>query len=70
VDITSLPIVVRNSSQYTCNGTGAQSFMVSDQGNGWYKILNVNSGKAIDITSASTADGAHAPGSATPAVSR
>jgi hypothetical protein len=40
--------------QFTCNGTGAQSFVVSDQGSGWYKILNSNSGKAIDITSAST----------------
>ncbi len=37
--------------QYTCNGTGAQSFAVIDEGSGWYKILNTNSGKAIDITS-------------------
>ncbi len=44
--------------QYTCNGTGAQSFQVVDEGSGWYKILNTNSGKAIDVTSASTADGA------------
>src|SRR5262249_3892330 len=45
--------------QFTCNGTGAQSFIVSDQGEGWYKLLNANSGKAIDITSASTANGAN-----------
>jgi chitinase len=44
--------------QYACNGTGAQSFVVSDQGSGWYKILNSNSGKVIDIAAASTADGA------------
>jgi len=30
-----------------------------DEGSGWYKILNSNSGKAIDITSASTANGAN-----------
>jgi chitinase len=45
--------------QFTCNGTGAQSFVVSDQGDGWYKILNANSGKAVDIASASTANGAN-----------
>jgi hypothetical protein len=45
--------------QYSCNGTGAQSFVVSDEGSGWYKILNTNSGKAIDIASASTANGAN-----------
>jgi len=44
--------------QYACNGTGAQSFVVSDQGSGWYKILNSNSGKVVDIAAASTADGA------------
>jgi Ricin-type beta-trefoil lectin domain-like len=32
---------------------------VIDEGSGWYKILNTNSGKAIDVTSASTADGAN-----------
>jgi hypothetical protein len=32
---------------------------VVDEGSGWYKILNTNSGKAIDVTSASTADGAN-----------
>jgi chitinase len=45
--------------QYTCNGTGAQSFQVVDAGSGWYKILNTNSGKAVDVTSASAADGAN-----------
>jgi hypothetical protein len=48
-----------NVQQYTCNGTGAQSFQVIDAGSGWYKILNTNSGKAIDVTAASTADGAN-----------
>jgi hypothetical protein len=48
-----------NVQQYTCNGTGAQSFQVVDEGSGWYKILNTNSGKAIDVTSASTANGAN-----------
>ncbi|HEY0339379.1 MAG TPA: RICIN domain-containing protein, partial [Steroidobacteraceae bacterium] len=48
-----------NVQQYTCNGTGAQSFQVVDEGSGWYKILNTNSGKAVDVTSASTANGAN-----------
>lgn len=30
-----------------------------DEGSGWYKILNTNSSKAIDITAASTANGAN-----------
>jgi hypothetical protein len=48
-----------NVQQYTCNGTGAQSFQVIDEGSGWYKILNTSSGNAIDVTSASTANGAN-----------
>jgi chitinase len=51
--------------QYTCNGTGGQSFIVSDQGDGWYRILNANSGKAVDITSAD-----FQPGLIRPATSR
>ena len=45
--------------QYTCNGTGAQSFQVIDEGNGWFKILNTNSHLAVDVIGASTADGTH-----------
>ena len=45
--------------QYDCNGTGAQSFQVIDEGNGWFKILNTNSSLAVDVIGASTADGTH-----------
>ena len=44
--------------QYQCNGTGAQKFNVTNMGAGWYRLVNTHSGKAIDIASASTADGA------------
>jgi chitinase len=44
--------------QYQCNGTGAQTFKVTNMGAGWYRLVNTHSGKAIDIDSASTADGA------------
>jgi chitinase len=45
--------------QYTCNGTGAQSFQVIDEGSGWFKLLNTNSHLALDVPGASTADGTH-----------
>jgi Ricin-type beta-trefoil lectin domain-like len=45
--------------QYACNGTGAQSFQVIDEGSGWFKILNTNSRLAVDVIGASTADGTH-----------
>jgi chitinase len=45
--------------QYDCNGTGAQSFQVIDEGNGWYKILNTNSQLAVDVIGASVANGTH-----------
>ena len=45
--------------QYDCNGTGAQSFEVIDEGNGWYKLLNTNSQLAVDVIGASTANGTH-----------
>jgi hypothetical protein len=45
--------------EYDCNGTGAQSFQVIDEGNGWFKILNTNSQLALDVISASTSDGTH-----------
>ena len=45
--------------QYTCNGTGAQSFQVIDAGGGWFKILNTHSNLAVDVIGASTANGTH-----------
>ncbi len=37
------------------NGTPAQAFQVTHAGNGYYQIVNVNSGKAIDVQNGSTA---------------
>ncbi len=45
--------------QYACNGTGAQSFQVIDEGSGWFKLLNTNSGLAVDVIGASVANGTH-----------
>ena len=45
--------------EYTCNGTGAQSFQVIDEGSGWFKILNTNSQLAVDVIGASTSNGTH-----------
>jgi chitinase len=45
--------------QYACNGTGAQSFQVIDEGSGWFKLLNSNSNLAVDVIAASVANGTH-----------
>ncbi len=39
------------------NGTEAQAFKVSYEGNGYYQIVNVNSGKAIDVANGDTTNG-------------
>jgi hypothetical protein len=46
-----------NIQEWTCNGTGAQTFQVQDAGGGNVRIVNTNSGKCVDITGAGTADG-------------
>jgi chitinase len=46
-----------NIQQYSCNGTGAQSFRVEDQGGGTYRVVNVPTGKCVDVNARGTADG-------------
>ncbi|HWE31464.1 MAG TPA: RICIN domain-containing protein [Polyangia bacterium] len=42
--------------QYTCNGTGAQDFLL-EAVSGGVKIVNTNSGKCVDLAAAGTANG-------------
>ena len=48
-----------NVEVYDSNGTKAQRWAISSDGDGWFAILSRNSGKALDIDGASTADGAN-----------
>jgi hypothetical protein len=42
---------------YTANGTNAQKWTITALGNGFYKIINVNSGKALEDYGFGTANG-------------
>jgi hypothetical protein len=46
-----------NIQEWTCNGTGAQSFSVRDAGNGNVTLVNTNSNKCVDVSGSGTADG-------------
>jgi N-acetylmuramoyl-L-alanine amidase len=48
-----------NVDVYVSNGTKAQRWALSSDGDGWFAILSRNSGKALDIDGASTLDGAN-----------
>lgn len=48
-----------NVEVYASNGTKAQRWAISSDGDGWFAILSRNSGKALDIDGASTLDGAN-----------
>jgi N-acetylmuramoyl-L-alanine amidase len=48
-----------NVEVYASNGTKAQRWVISSDGDGWFAILSRNSGKALDIYGASTLDGAN-----------
>ncbi len=48
-----------NVEVYDSNGTKAQRWAISSDGDGWFAILSRNSGKALDIDGASTANGAN-----------
>ena len=48
-----------NVDVYASNGTKAQRWALSSDGDGWFAILSRNSGKALDIDGASTLDGAN-----------
>lgn len=43
---------------YSWGDSASQLWYVTDNGNGYYKIKNMNSGKCINVTGASLADGA------------
>ena len=40
--------------EWDCNGTSAQTFHISPTSGGYFKIINVNSGKGLDIKDVST----------------
>lgn len=42
---------------YSSNNTNAQKYRFGSIGNGTYKIINANSGKVLDVSGGSTADG-------------
>jgi hypothetical protein len=46
-----------NIQEWTCNGTGAQSFRAEDAGGGSYRFVNTSSGKCVDVNGAGSADG-------------
>lgn len=43
--------------QWTCNGTGAQSFQVEDLGNQRYRIVKSGTNKCVDVAGAGTSNG-------------
>jgi hypothetical protein len=43
--------------QWTCNGTGAQSFQVEDLGNQRFRLVKSGTNKCVDVASAGTANG-------------
>ena len=43
--------------EWSCNGTGAQSFAVQAAANGAYNLVNTNANKCVNVQGAGTADG-------------
>ena len=43
--------------EWTCNGTGAQSFELVDAGGGVFYIVNTNANKCVDVQARGTANG-------------
>ena len=43
-----------NVRVYTSNDTLAQKWYIQSNGDGYYRIINVNSGKALDVANAGT----------------
>jgi hypothetical protein len=43
--------------QWSCNGTGAQSFGIDDRGGGIFRLKNTNSGKCVDVVNGGSANG-------------
>jgi endonuclease/exonuclease/phosphatase family metal-dependent hydrolase len=46
-----------NIQLWTCNGTGAQSFLIKSVGDGKYRLVNRASNKCLDVAGMATADG-------------
>ncbi len=46
-----------NIQEWQCNGGGAQKFTAVSLGNGFFKLVNPNSGKCVDVSANGTADG-------------
>jgi predicted chitinase len=46
-----------NIQQWTCNGSGAQSFRTDDVGGGLFRIVNTSSNKCVDVAAAGRNDG-------------
>ncbi|WP_396135217.1 RICIN domain-containing protein [Amycolatopsis sp. A133] len=44
--------------QYTDNGTPDQEWRLRDDGDGWFRVVNRNSGKVLGVDRMSTADSA------------
>jgi len=43
--------------EWTCNGTGAQSFALRDAGGGAFTLVNTNANRCVDVAGAGTANG-------------
>ena len=43
--------------EWTCNGTGAQSYRLDDAGNGDFYLVNTNANKCVDVSARGTANG-------------
>jgi beta-glucanase (GH16 family) len=43
--------------EWTCNGSGAQSYRLDDAGNGVFYIVNTNANKCVDVSARGTANG-------------
>src|SRR5438445_8815767 len=48
-----------NVRQWSCNGSGAQTFRSEDAGSGQVHLVHASSGECVDIDSAGTANGAN-----------
>src|SRR6266542_2544139 len=46
-----------NIQQWTCNGTGAQSFRLENTADGNVRLVNTNSNKCVAVAGSGTADG-------------
>lgn len=43
--------------EWSCNGTGAQAYVLRDAGNGGFTLVNESANKCVDVSGSGTADG-------------